>query len=296
MDSVGLINKDPVGPLQSAWDGYKAAMQGLATAAQLIDLPSPGDLADGNAVKVAPKVPNSGDLPKYESTFNPAEGKQFDTGNPHDPKGPKKSPIHGGKIPLKIGDPIVLDLTGNGLHLTDVELSETYIDFSGSGFAERTGWVDQQTGVLVDVSAPTASAAGAILGASTNDGFGALGAFDTNSDGRISQSDSTSASLRVWGDANGDGRMDSGELLTLQEAGISSIDLFHQQGSNTINGNTVTGTGSFTRSDGSIGDLFQVAFKTDTVLTRAVLPPGFTISAAADTLPALTGYLSSTRF
>ncbi|WP_398482627.1 calcium-binding protein [Tardiphaga sp.] len=290
MDSVGLINRDPVGPLQSAWDGYKAAMQGLATAAQLIDLPSPGDLADGNAVKVEPTAPSSGYLPNYGSTFDPAEGKQFDTGNPHDPKGPKKSPINSGKSPLKTSDPIVLDLTGNGLHLTDVEMSETYIDFSGSGFAERTGWVDQQTGILVDVNAPTASAAGAILGAATNDGFGALQAFDTNADGRVSQADVASASLRVWVDANGDGRMDSGELLTLQEAGIASINLSHQQSSNSINGNSVTGTGSFTRADGSIGDLFQVAFKTDTLLTRAVVPPGFTISAAADTLPALTGY------
>ena len=52
-----------------------------------------------------------------------------------------------------------------------------------------------------------------------------LASLDTNSDGTVNTSDTVFANLKVWEDANEDGILDSGEMKSLADAGISSIPL-----------------------------------------------------------------------
>ena len=46
-------------------------------------------------------------------------------------------------------DPLVLDLDGDGLELTTVSTSAPQFDMDGDGFAEYTGWVGADDGLLV---------------------------------------------------------------------------------------------------------------------------------------------------
>jgi hypothetical protein len=108
------------------------------------------------------------------------------------------------------------------------------------------------------------------------DGFSAIAPLDTNRDGRIDASDGAVAGwsirrdlnadgvigenetrlaqasdLRIWRDANVNGRVDSGELLSFTEANLVSINVNRAwQGRTALgNGNELIATGSYTRSD-----------------------------------------------
>jgi hypothetical protein len=47
--------------------------------------------------------------------------------------------------------------------------------------------------------------------------------FDSNQDGTFDSRDERFAEFRIWKDANSNGVVDAGEMMTLQEAGIQSI-------------------------------------------------------------------------
>jgi hypothetical protein len=55
----------------------------------------------------------------------------------------------------------------------------------------------------------------------------------------------------VWQDVNSNGITDAGELMTLQHAGVASISLSSTATNADMNGNLITKTGSFTRTDGT---------------------------------------------
>lgn len=129
----------------------------------------------------------------------------------------------------QIIDPIVLDLTGRGLSLTALSASAPSFDLANTGFARRTGWVGAGTGLLgIDRNGDgKLTSLSDLFGesAGVKDGFAALAALDSNGDGKIDASDSAFTQLRVWVDSNGDGKTDAGELKTLTELGITSINL-----------------------------------------------------------------------
>jgi hypothetical protein len=56
-------------------------------------------------------------------------------------------------------------------------------------------------------------------------GFRALAVYDDNHDGVIDSRDAVWRKLRLWSDRNMNGEVDPGELLTLEEAGVTSISL-----------------------------------------------------------------------
>ena len=58
------------------------------------------------------------------------------------------------------------------------------------------------------------------------------------------------ARLQVWVDANSNGVSDAGELRSLADAGVLSIDLKHDNAQTTQNGNVLQGFSSFTTTDG----------------------------------------------
>src|SRR2546427_6637081 len=155
----------------------------------------------------------------------------------------------------------------------------------GDGFREHTGWVGAGDGLLVvdfnhngqvdDINEISFARFGA-PGATDLEGFAA--AFDSNHDGVIDARDARFGELLVWQDANQNGRTDPGELKSLTELGITSIGLDRRSPAvvepPTAFENFLFGTSTFTRADGSVGAVGDVAL--------GFLPVGFKREAVAD--------------
>ena len=133
-----------------------------------------------------------------------------------------------------------------------------YFDHDGNGFAERTGWVGQDDGLLVrDLNNNGQIDNGSELfgnntvlsnGKKAANGFEALKDLDSNSDGVFNASDAAWNEVKVWKDSNQNGLVDNGELITLEQANIKNINLNYQN--STIvdeNDNAHKQTGSFTK-------------------------------------------------
>ena len=177
-------------------------------------------------------------------------------------------------------DPIVLDLNGNGVKTTAV-LGSTHFDFAGDGFAESTGWVSGDDGILVldrngngvidDGSELFGNSSRLANGNLAANGFQALAELDGNGDGRIDVLDAAYGQLRVWRDINGNGISDIGEILTLAQAGVQSINVSYQDSTTVdVNGNSLKQIGSFVRADGSIGSAADVWLKVDAMYSVTV--------------------------
>lgn len=111
-------------------------------------------------------------------------------------------------------DPLVIDLDGDGVELISRANANAYFDLDGDGFAEQTGWVKPDDGLLaVDRNGNGAiDDISELFGSATQSGFDALRAFDTNNDGKVNSQDSGFGTLKTWRDLNGDGISDAGEL------------------------------------------------------------------------------------
>ncbi|MBF0460851.1 MAG: FG-GAP repeat protein, partial [Magnetococcales bacterium] len=182
------------------------------------------------------------------------------------------------------GDPLVLDLTGNGIHLTGQEAG-THFDMNGDGVADPTGWIGPGNGLLVwdqngngqidgmqevisEHTAPNATSS-----------LAALATLDSNHDGKIDASDPAFAQLQVWVDQNHDGISTLAELHTLSQLGITALGLTADHASPlTMNGNTITGFANVTYADGHQGTMaevqldFSVAATTTTPATDTTSP------------------------
>ncbi len=62
-----------------------------------------------------------------------------------------------------------------------------------------------------------------VTGRAASDGFKDLAALDSNKDGVINNEDTDYGKLKVWQDKNSDGKVDEGELTSLESAGVSEI-------------------------------------------------------------------------
>ena len=124
-------------------------------------------------------------------------------------------------------DPLVLDLDGDGLELTARTNLSPVFDLDGDGFAEQTGWVRPDDGLLVYDQNGNGQIddIGELFGSPTTSGFAELAAHDTNADGVIDANDAIFSSLRVWQDLDQDAEVDAGELSTLSDLGIASLSL-----------------------------------------------------------------------
>jgi Ca2+-binding RTX toxin-like protein len=128
--------------------------------------------------------------------------------------------------------PLILDLDGDGIETTRLL---NFFDHDGDGFQEKTGWVGAGDGFLArDLNGDGNINSGLELfgnntqlesGAKAENGFQALDDLDSNEDGVISSEDSAWAELSVWKDSNGNAAVDDGELLSLDEHGIASINI-----------------------------------------------------------------------
>ncbi|HEX9198152.1 MAG TPA: calcium-binding protein, partial [Acidobacteriaceae bacterium] len=194
--------------------------------------------------------------------------------------------------------PIVLDLDGNGVQTTAVNTG-AFFDHDANGFAESTGWVNPNDGFLVlDRNGDGRIDSGRELfgnetllasGEKAANGFAALAELDSNGDDVIDTNDSAFASLKVWKDTDGDGFSLPSELLSLEEAGVRSINVGYSNSSFVdANGNQHRQIGSFTRTDGSVGAAEDVWFQRDTMNTIA--EEWIAVPADIAALPDLRGY------
>jgi hypothetical protein len=173
-------------------------------------------------------------------------------------------------------DPLVLDLDGDGIQTTNVTAG-AYFDHTGDGFAEQTGWVDPDDGLLVmDRNGNGIIDDGKELfgdrtilknGQRASNGFEALAELDSNKDGKIDATDAAFPQLRIWKDIGEDGVSTPLELYTLDELGIKAINL-----DSTIThvapdaqGNTQTRIGSFEKIDGTTGQIAEYNLQRDTM-------------------------------
>lgn len=199
--------------------------------------------------------------------------------------------VHTGKSYFTNVDPLILDLDGDGVHLRPVNPGSPMLDMHFTGFAVKTGWTLPGDGILVHDknSNNDVDDVRELLGGPGLNGFAALEAEDGNNDGVIDATDSVFADLKVWEDADGDGQVDTGELKSLNEVGIASISLTSTPQSGVTNaGNSVTATGSFTRTDTTTGAVAEVGFATDPFHSEYLGDK--TVSVDAALRPNLKGY------
>ena len=88
--------------------------------------------------------------------------------------------------------------------------------------------------------------------------------FRSNGDGKLDAADAHFKDLRVWVDANHDGKTEAGELKTLDELHIAALDLHGLAGTHTDHGNLLGLTSSYTTTDGASHDMADVWFAKDT--------------------------------
>ncbi|HQO35514.1 MAG TPA: hypothetical protein PLG59_12675, partial [bacterium] len=85
-------------------------------------------------------------------------------------------------------------------------------------------------------------------------GLEELARYDTNGDNRIDEYDAIYDSLALFSDSNANGVSEAGELRSLREAGIASINLAYRNVDHTLSsGNRVAQLASFTTFDGRKG-------------------------------------------
>lgn len=187
-------------------------------------------------------------------------------------------------------DPLVLDLSGNGVQLTSLSQSNAYFDLYGTGFAVHTGWVGPETGILVEDNNGNGKVDNIteLFGNSSVDGFSALSALDTNHDGVIDASDPGFSNLKVWVDENGNGATDPGELKTLAQLDINSINLTSTTVNQDSSGNTIEEIAAFSRANGTTGEIAEAYF--DNSQLDSQFQGSYQFNPTVLTLPNLRGY------
>ena len=161
-------------------------------------------------------------------------------------------------------DPLMLDLDGDGLELKRADGSILF-DHNADTIKTGTGWIGADDGILVrDLNANGTIDSGRELfgidtlkadGKNAVNGFDALADLDSNADGQLNAADLAWSSLQVWRDLDQDGVSDAGELLGLDALRISRIGVVGSttnatggtQAGNTVNGNLIAQSASFTR-------------------------------------------------
>ncbi|MCR5608463.1 MAG: hypothetical protein K6G26_05310, partial [Lachnospiraceae bacterium] len=133
-----------------------------------------------------------------------------------------------------VADPLVIDFDGDGFETLSVK-DGVYFDEDVRGLKEKTAWVAPDDAMLaIDLNDNGKIDDGSeLFGTSTimangklaNTGFMALSQYDLNKDGIIDINDEIYSKLLVWQDKNSDGISQDSELLSLEEAGIESIEL-----------------------------------------------------------------------
>ncbi len=194
--------------------------------------------------------------------------------------------------------PIIIDLDGDGIETLSVS-SGVFFDHDGNQFAENTGWVAPDDGLLIfDRDGNGQIDSGSELfgnntllksGKLAANGYQALQELDENKDGQLNSDDAIWASLRIWQDGNSNGRVDEGELLSIEEAGVAAIGTGYSTSQYVDEqGNAHRQTSTITRSDGAVGQSADVWFAANKGYSRYT--GDVTLSAEIQALPYIRGF------
>jgi Ca2+-binding RTX toxin-like protein len=178
--------------------------------------------------------------------------------------------------------PIAIDLNGDGFHFVDVNDSNVFFDVNGDGWRRKIAWNNPDDGFIafdkngdgkIDRFDEISFVPYKPDGQTDLEG---LNAFDTNKDGVFNGQDADWSKFGVWQDANSNGITDPGEFKSLDQLGIASIALTSNGQFQVIDGQTVHGTASATKADGSTLDIADVTLRYKNV-TKLTQPDGSTV-------------------
>lgn len=160
------------------------------------------------------------------------------------------------------GKPVLLDLDGNGLSVDTLLSSNQFVDLDGDGYQHRTAWAGAGDGVLVldaDGDGKISRSSEFVFTEWDQTATGDLEAlksvFDTNHNGLLDAGDARWSEFKVMVD---------GQLVSLASLGIASIGLTATgSGQNFADGSAITGTATYTKTDGTTGAVGDAALASD---------------------------------
>ena len=212
---------------------------------------------------------------------------------PTDPNDPENAPMY--------YDPIIIDLNKDGTTTSKLNGAVNF-DIDNNGFKEATGWISKDDAFLAydrngngkidngnELFGDKTVSVGAYgyTGETAKNGFEALKEFDFNNDNIIDEKDKDFDKLLLWQDLNTNGLTEEGELKSLKEHNVKSIDLRYKETQIDNNGNLIKQTSTVTFNDNTTTTADDVWFKVDLRYTEQ---PSIDIPERIKALPEVTAF------